>query len=227
MRDAQTAKPQTFRTGDGWFACQPGPGPGWQPAPPNIPPRRTGKPLCTTERDGSATRVLRTPGPSSDQIPAAPVQQPDPGTGLAAAQHHVPTAEHPHLGQKTEQTAPGRERTRRNLNLRPSTPEKPGNQGDLIPTGSPLPDQPPLRSPPARWQQVRLLQPDRQTPETGAGPRHPKVGRGTGTVRQPGRSLPHLQPETEEPAPRNSDGNPDSPQVVVFLATIVDVTVGS
>ena len=26
---------------------------------------------------------------------------------------------------------------------------------------------------------------------------------------------------------RNSDGNPDSPQVVVFLATIVDVTVGS
>ena len=28
-------------------------------------------------------------------------------------------------------------------------------------------------------------------------------------------------------APRNSDGNPDSPQVVVFLATFVDVTVGS
>ena len=28
-------------------------------------------------------------------------------------------------------------------------------------------------------------------------------------------------------APRNSDGNPDSPQVVVFLATIVDVTVAS
>ena len=27
--------------------------------------------------------------------------------------------------------------------------------------------------------------------------------------------------------PRNSDGNPDSPQVVVFLATIVDVTVGA
>ena len=26
--------------------------------------------------------------------------------------------------------------------------------------------------------------------------------------------------------PRNSDGNPDSPQAVVFLATIVDVTVG-
>ena len=26
---------------------------------------------------------------------------------------------------------------------------------------------------------------------------------------------------------RNSDGNPDSPQVVVFLATIVDVTVGT
>ena len=25
---------------------------------------------------------------------------------------------------------------------------------------------------------------------------------------------------------RNSDGNPDSPQVVVFLATIVDVIVG-
>ena len=29
------------------------------------------------------------------------------------------------------------------------------------------------------------------------------------------------------PQPRNSDGNPDSPQVVVFLATIIDVTVGS
>ena len=27
--------------------------------------------------------------------------------------------------------------------------------------------------------------------------------------------------------PRNSDGNPDSPQVVVFFGTIVDVTVGS
>ena len=27
--------------------------------------------------------------------------------------------------------------------------------------------------------------------------------------------------------PRNSDGNPDSPQVVVFLATIIDVSVGS
>ena len=26
---------------------------------------------------------------------------------------------------------------------------------------------------------------------------------------------------------RNSDGNPNSPQIVVFLATIVDVTVGS
>ena len=26
--------------------------------------------------------------------------------------------------------------------------------------------------------------------------------------------------------PRNSDGNPDSPQVVVFLASVVDVTVG-
>ena len=25
--------------------------------------------------------------------------------------------------------------------------------------------------------------------------------------------------------PRNSDGNPDSPQVVVFLATVIDVTV--
>ena len=31
----------------------------------------------------------------------------------------------------------------------------------------------------------------------------------------------------DEWASRNSDGNPDSPQVVVFLATIVDVTVGS
>ena len=26
--------------------------------------------------------------------------------------------------------------------------------------------------------------------------------------------------------PRNSDGNPDSPQVVVFLETIIDVSVG-
>ena len=26
---------------------------------------------------------------------------------------------------------------------------------------------------------------------------------------------------------RNSDGNPDSPQVVVFLATIIDITVGA
>ena len=31
----------------------------------------------------------------------------------------------------------------------------------------------------------------------------------------------------EYKVPRNSDGNPDSPQVVVFSATIVDVTVGS
>ncbi len=31
----------------------------------------------------------------------------------------------------------------------------------------------------------------------------------------------------EEGWPRNSDGNPDSPQAVVFSATIVDVTVGS
>ena len=28
-------------------------------------PRRTGEPLCTTERDGPATRALRTPGPLS------------------------------------------------------------------------------------------------------------------------------------------------------------------
>ena len=26
--------------------------------------------------------------------------------------------------------------------------------------------------------------------------------------------------------PRNSDGNPDSPQAVVFLTSIIDVTVG-
>ena len=37
---------------------------------------------------------------------------------------------------------------------------------------------------------------------------------------------PTLAP-TATATPRNSDGNPDSPQVVVFLATIVDVTVGS
>ena len=29
-----------------------------------------------------------------------------------------------------------------------------------------------------------------------------------------------------DPMPRNSDGNPDSPQAVVFLTSIVDVTVG-
>ena len=33
--------------------------------------------------------------------------------------------------------------------------------------------------------------------------------------------------EVNEAYTRNSDGNPNSPQVVVFLATIVDVTVGS
>ena len=38
---------------------------------------------------------------------------------------------------------------------------------------------------------------------------------------------PHLEDCTTYYPPRNSDGNPDSPQVVVFLATIVDVTVGS
>ena len=40
-----------------------------------------------------------------------------------------------------------------------------------------------------------------------------------------GRSSSHSR--TTARGPRNSDGNPDSPQVVVFLATIVDVTVGS
>ena len=46
-------------------SLQPGPDPG--PSShlhPASHPSRTGKPLCTTERDGSATRVLRTPGPS-------------------------------------------------------------------------------------------------------------------------------------------------------------------
>ena len=33
--------------------------------------------------------------------------------------------------------------------------------------------------------------------------------------------------ETPNGAPRNSDGNPDSPQAVVFLTSIIDVTVGS
>ena len=31
----------------------------------------------------------------------------------------------------------------------------------------------------------------------------------------------------EKPIPRNSDGNPDSPQTVVFSASIIDVTVAS
>ena len=31
----------------------------------------------------------------------------------------------------------------------------------------------------------------------------------------------------QHPAPRNSDGNPDYPQAVVFLTSIIDVTVGS
>ena len=73
MRDAQTAKPQTFRTGDGRFPhnlaanldqVQVG-----SQVHPTSHPCRTGKPLCTTERDGSATRALRTPGPS---LPSSP-----------------------------------------------------------------------------------------------------------------------------------------------------------
>ena len=44
MRDAQTARPQTFRTGDGWFAYNlprsksEQPAPPKTPTPPNIPP---------------------------------------------------------------------------------------------------------------------------------------------------------------------------------------------
>ena len=47
------------------------------------------------------------------------------------------------------------------------------------------------------------------------------VTAGIGLNPDAGFRMPHLM------ASRNSDGNPDSPQVVVFLATIVDVTVGS
>ena len=73
MRDAQTAKPQTFRTGDGRFPhnlaanldlVQVG-----SQLHPTSHPCCTRKPLCTTERDGSATRALRTPGPS---LPSSP-----------------------------------------------------------------------------------------------------------------------------------------------------------
>ena len=43
-----------------------------------------------------------------------------------------------------------------------------------------------------------------------------------------GAAKPHCPGEAQRgQIPRNSDGNPNSPQVVVFLATIVDVTVGS
>ena len=35
------------------------------------------------------------------------------------------------------------------------------------------------------------------------------------------------QVQLKNSGPRNSDGNPDFPQVVVFLATIIDVIVGS
>ena len=34
------------------------------------------------------------------------------------------------------------------------------------------------------------------------------------------------KPKVVEPGPRNSDGNPDSPQAVVFLMSIIDVRVG-
>ena len=43
----------------------------------------------------------------------------------------------------------------------------------------------------------------------------------------PDKSQHSFSPTDVMSMPRNSDGNPDSPQVVVFLATIVDVTVGS
>ena len=56
---------------------QPGPGLSSQ-LHPTSHPRRTGKPLCATERDGSATRVLRTPGPS---LPAGPGGDKPAGTG--------------------------------------------------------------------------------------------------------------------------------------------------
>ena len=77
---------------------------------------------------------------------------PHPDGRLAAAQPLVPAPEYPDLGQKTGQAAAHTGHPRRNLSLRPPTPEKPGNQGDRIPKGPPLPNQPPLRSPPARWQ---------------------------------------------------------------------------
>ena len=57
--------------------CQPGPGP--RPSShfhPTSQPRRTLKPLCATGRDGSATRVLRTPGPS---LPLGPGETKPPG----------------------------------------------------------------------------------------------------------------------------------------------------
>ena len=68
MRDAQTAKPQAFRTGDGWFAYNlatnlaPDPGLSSQ-LHPTSHPCRTGTSLRHRE-GGSATRALRTPGPS-------------------------------------------------------------------------------------------------------------------------------------------------------------------
>ena len=52
---------------------------------------------------------------------------------------------------------------------------------------------------------------------------------GLGTMPESEEVLGHglVAPMALKAEPRNSDGNPDSPQVVVFLATIVDVTVGS
>ena len=74
----------------------------------------------------------------------------------------------------------------------------------------------------------------------GAGRADTRTGRsqegGTPSIRpeegtdpgSEGAAKPHCPGEAQRgQIPRNSDGNPNSPQVVVFLATIVDVTVGS
>ena len=69
MRDAQTAKPQTFpdrrRLVRLQSGRQHGPDPGLSSQlHPTSHPCRTPKPPYTTERDGPTTRARRTPGPS-------------------------------------------------------------------------------------------------------------------------------------------------------------------
>ena len=119
---------------------QPGPGLSSQ-LHPTSHPHRTGKPLCATERDGSATRVLRTPGPS---LPAGPgqaepgqlplqVQQPSFVSGLHQLVHQGGGGEtHRHPALAGGQSQP---------------------QGDVGLAGAAVADGDDERTPPAAWTQ--------------------------------------------------------------------------